>query len=134
MGGSRPAGLSGHGPACQAKLNVRPGWPDWPSATLVYRIKTRPVPVNKTHQETHRHLDPWGGPSCQRRPQHLPRGGAKHTRGAQNGRGLRYFSYASNRLTLDCNVACERALEAKLCSAYCSVVVLGIGGGGTGAP
>ena len=29
MGGSRPAGLSGHGPACQAKLNVRPGRPTW---------------------------------------------------------------------------------------------------------
>ena len=28
MGGSRPAGY-------QAKLNVRPGRPDWPSATLV---------------------------------------------------------------------------------------------------
>ena len=27
MGGSRPAGLSG--PACQAKLNVRPGRPTW---------------------------------------------------------------------------------------------------------
>ena len=35
MGGSRPAGLSGHGLACQAKLNVRPGRLDWSSATLV---------------------------------------------------------------------------------------------------
>ena len=35
----------------------------------------------------------------QRRPQHLPRGGAKHTWGAKKGRGLRY---ARNRLTLDC--------------------------------
>ena len=26
--------LSGRGPACQAKLNVRPGRPGWPSATL----------------------------------------------------------------------------------------------------
>ena len=29
MGGSWPAGLSGHGPACQTKLNVRPGRPTW---------------------------------------------------------------------------------------------------------
>ena len=34
------------------------------------------------------------------RPQHLPRGGGRHTRGAKKGRGLRYFRYARNRLTL----------------------------------